>query len=71
MMEQFQLNPLYVRLSLAGQRSLSDDLIKSIKKYIKQVDFCVTDSSVNLNGDLSTLPQHYYFTLLNQHLCEL
>lgn len=71
MMEQFQLNPLHVRLSVAGQRDSSDELIKSIKKYIKQVDFCVTDSSVNLNGELSTLPQHYYFTLLNQHLCEL
>jgi len=70
-MEQFDLNPLYVRLSLAGQRNLPDDLIINIKKYIKQVEFCVTDPSVNLNGELSKLPQHYYFTLLNQHLCEL
>jgi len=70
-MEQFQLNPLHVRLSLAAQRDASDELVKSLKKYIKQVDFCVTDASINLNGELSSLPKHYYFTLLNQHLCEL
>jgi hypothetical protein len=71
MMEQFQLNPIYTRLVISGQRSLSDDLIKNIKKYIRQVSFSVTDPSVQLKGELATLPQHYYFTLLNQHLCEL
>jgi len=71
MMEQFQLNPLHVRLSIAAQRNSSDELIQTIKKYIKQVEFCVSDSSLKLNGELSSLPQHYYFTLLNQHLCEL
>jgi hypothetical protein len=71
MMEQFSLNPLHIKLSIAGQRPVSDDLFKSIKKYIKQVHFCVFDPSINLNGDMSALPGHYYFTLLNQHLCEL
>lgn len=70
-MEQFQLNPQHVRLCISGERPQSDELIKSIRKYIKQVDLCVTDASVNLNGELSSLPRHYYFTLLNQHLCEL
>jgi hypothetical protein len=71
MVEQFQLNPLYIKLSLAGERAVSDDLIKSIKLYVKHVDFCVTGSAVHRDGELTTLPQHYYFTLLNQHLCEL
>ncbi|WP_317896890.1 DUF3822 family protein [Aurantibacillus circumpalustris] len=70
-MEQLQLSPLHVKLSIASQKETSDELIKNIKKYIKQVDFCVNDTSINLNGDLSTLPKHFYFTLLNQHLCEL
>ena len=70
-MEQFNLNPLYVKLAIAGQRGSSDELIKSIKKYIKQVNYCVTDQTINLSGDLSNLPRHYYFTLLNQHACEL
>jgi hypothetical protein len=70
-MEQFSLNPLYVNLSIAAQRPINDVLIKNIKKYIKTVNAVVHDSSIKLNGDLNHLPQHYYFTLLNQHLCEL
>lgn len=70
-MEQFGLNPLQLKLSVAGQLPVSDDLIKSLKKYIKHVSFCVHDPSVKLSGELLQMPQHYYFTLLNQHICEL
>lgn len=70
-MEQFNLNPLHINLAIACQKDSSNELIKSIKKYIKHVSFCVNDSSIKLNGEFATLPQHYYFTLLNQHLCEL
>ncbi|PBQ34484.1 hypothetical protein CNR22_22780 [Sphingobacteriaceae bacterium] len=71
MMEQFNLNPLHVRLSVAAERNANDSVIQSLKKYIRQVEFCVSDASVKLNGELASMPQHYYFTLLNQHLCEL
>lgn len=70
-MEQFALNPLDVKLSVAGQRAVTDELVKSIKKYIKQVSFAVGEPSVVLKGEPAALPQHYYFTLLNQHVCEL
>ncbi|MES2678320.1 MAG: DUF3822 family protein [Bacteroidota bacterium] len=70
-MEQFGLNPLLVKLSLAGQVPVTDELVKSLKKYIKYVSFCVNDPSIVLNGELSQLPQQYYFTLFNQHLCGL
>jgi hypothetical protein len=70
-MEQFRQDPLQVKLAVAGERPPDDELLKSLKKYIRQVSFCVHDPSVQLNGDLKQLPQHYYFTLLNQHLCEL
>lgn len=70
-MEQFNLNPLQIKLAVAGERSSSDELIKSLQKYIKHVSFCVIDANINLNGDLVQLPKHYYFTLLNQHVCEL
>lgn len=71
MMEQFNLNPLHVRLSVAAERSAIDPVLQSLKKYIRQVDFCVSDASIKLNGELASLPHHYYFILLNQHLCEL
>ena len=71
MMEQFNLNPLLVRLRLAGQRAADDDLIKSIKKYVKQVDFGAHDPALNFSDEIKKLPSHYYFTLFNQQLCEL
>ncbi|MCC6370845.1 MAG: DUF3822 family protein [Bacteroidia bacterium] len=71
MMEQFALNPLTTKLSIACERPVEDDLLKNVKKYIRQVTFCVNDPGVNLQGELKTLPAHYYFSLLNQHLCEL
>lgn len=70
-MEQFNLNPLFVKLCVAAQRPLTDELFTSMKKYIKNVTFSVGDRSVLLTGDLTRIPQHYYFTLLNQHTCEL
>lgn len=71
MMEQFLLNPLQVKLVVVAQTGVSEDLIRSIRKYIKHVSFGVNDPSVKLSGELKSLPHHYYFTLLNQHLCEL
>ena len=70
-MEQFNLNPLLVKLTVACHFPVTDELINNIKKYIKNLNFCIADKEIHLNEEISKLPQHYYFTLLNQHLCEL
>lgn len=70
-MEQFNLNPLLVKLTVASQLSVTDELINNIKKYIKHLHFCIADKEIQLKEEISKLPQHYYFTVLNQHLCEL
>ena len=70
-MEQFRQDPLLIKLVVAAERPADDELFKGLKKYIRQVSFCVHDRLVQLNGELQQLPQHYYFTLLNQHACEL
>ncbi len=69
MMEQFNLNPLQIKVLISGQLATDDSLILSIKKYIKQVNFVVHNPDIKLEDELQTLPKHYYFTLLNQHLC--
>ncbi|MBA3680698.1 MAG: DUF3822 family protein [Bacteroidetes bacterium] len=69
MMEQFNLNPLQIKLVISGQVQTDDSLILSIKKYIKQVNFVVHNPDIKLDAELQTLPKHFYFTLLNQHLC--
>lgn len=70
-MEQHELNPITVKLSIASQLGIQSDFSKTISKYIKQVSYAVVGSPVKTHKDISKLPQHYYFTLLNQHLCEL
>lgn len=70
-MEQFNLNPMRVTISLAAQRTVDEALMLNIKKYVKQVDFVTGNPTVKLGLDLSKIPNHFYFTLLNQHLCEL
>lgn len=70
-MEQFNFNPLHTSLAVASQRSTENSLLKSIKKYVKQVTFTTSNPAVILSNELSKIPNHFYFTLLNQHLCEL
>lgn len=70
MMEQYELNPLTCKLVIAGQMAVDGDLLKAIKKYIKHVTLAVSDKSfVNSLGSIKQ-PNHYFFSLLNQHLCE-
>lgn len=71
MMEQFNLDPVHTKLTIAGQKDPDDEIVKSIKRYIRQVNFCVLSPEVELGASFRSLPGHYYFTLLNQQLCEL
>lgn len=69
MMEQFGFDPEKVQLSIAGQMQVGSDYHTLIKKYIRHISFAVNSSS--LKNTAEGVPDHYYFTLLNQHLCEL
>jgi hypothetical protein len=68
MMEQFGLDPEIARVSMAGQIEAGSELHRAITKYIRFTNFAVNDLAVS--AELG-FPDHYYFTLLNQHLCEL
>jgi len=70
MMEQFELAPDKAKLVIAGQLEAESELCKEIKKYVKNISFAVNDLQLNKAEDLK-IPNHFYFTLLNQHLCEL
>jgi len=71
MMEQYDLNPLTTKLAIAGELDADSDLCKSVKKYIRHVNFAVNDKSFNTSFGQLKLPDHYFFSLTNQHLCEL
>lgn len=75
-LEQLNLNPITVKVVIAGQIETEGNLISSIKKYIKFLNFfsnttpAFTSTNAHQN-ELDKLPPHYYFSVLNQHLCEL
>ncbi len=71
MMEQFNLDASKIKLIVAGQIEAESDLYKGLKKYIKNIDFAVNDITLNNSFKDVKIPNHFYFTLLNQHLCEL
>ena len=68
--EQFKLNTLTLKLSIAANRETGDELFKSIKKYIKQVNFVVSDKIIVRKETFESIPHHFYFILLNRLLCE-
>ena len=67
MAEQFDLDPEKFKLVISGNILVNSDHHTLIKKYIRNISFAV--GSVHINEHSWNLPEHFYFTLLNQHLC--
>ena len=70
-LEQLQLNPLTVKIAIAGQTDSNSELIISLKKYIKHINFTANNTATYFKNELIDTPTHFYFTVLNQILCEL
>ena len=68
--EQFELNPLTLKLFISANRKTDDGLFTALKKYIKHVDFTVSDKLIVRKEAFEQLPHHYYFSMLNRLLCE-
>ncbi len=71
MMEQFNLDPEKIKVLVAGQMEAESELYLGLKKYIRNIGFAVNDIKLTNAADDIKIPDHFYFTLLNQHLCEL
>lgn len=69
-MEQFGLNPAQTRLAFGGEFELDKEPVRTIKPYFFDFVPVLNTAPLQLNNNLNKLPGHYYFTLLNQHLCE-
>jgi hypothetical protein len=68
--EQFKFEPGSVKLCVAANRETNDELFKTLKKYIKNVNFAISDKIIERKETFESIPHHYYFTLLNRLLCE-
>ncbi len=68
--EQFDLNPLTLKLFISANRATNDSLFTAIKKYIKNVEFTVSDKMIVRKEAFEQTPHHFYFSALNRLLCE-
>lgn len=66
--EQFQLNQNTLQLSIAATLPADHALFTLIKKYVRYIQFF---SSKAIDMPIENLPNHYFFNILNGHLCEL
>jgi hypothetical protein len=67
-LEQFELNPLTVKLAIAGNTETNNTLITSVKKYIKEVRFATGNKSIHWEN-LKGIPQHFNYSLINRLYC--
>jgi hypothetical protein len=68
-LEQYQLNPLIVALTVVGNMEANSELIVSLKKYIKHIRLATGHKTLNWQY-LTGMPQHFNYTLLNRLFCE-
>lgn len=68
-LEQYQLNPLMVNITLVGNLDTTSSLIASLKKYIKNIHLGLGHKSINWS-EITGMPQHFNYTLLNRLFCE-
>jgi hypothetical protein len=68
-LEQYQLNPLSVTVTVTGNIESNSSLISSIKKYVKQVRLAKGHKTLNWEA-VAGMPQHFHYTLINRLFCE-
>ena len=68
-LEQYQLNPLFVNVCVTGNIDSNSTLITSLKKYIKNIRLAKGHKSLDWQN-VSGLPQHFNYTLINRIFCE-
>jgi hypothetical protein len=66
-MEQYALSPSSARLTIAANIPADDLLFVLLKKYVKHVQLYV---SKLMDNPVNEIPNHYYFNILNDYLCE-
>jgi len=67
--EQLQLNPNQTPLIISGEIEEDSDVYKLLFKYIRNISFTKRNPNYNYSFVLDQIKEHFYYELLNQHLC--
>lgn len=68
-MEQLQLDREKINLHLSGEIEKESSIYKLLYTYIRNIQFTKRTDHLRFSPVLKDLPDHYYFSLFNQHLC--
>ena len=68
-MEQLQLNPDQTPLMIFGEIEEDSEIYKLLYKYIRNVSFIKRNPNYNYSFVFDQIQEHYFYKLLNQHLC--
>ena len=68
-MEQLQLNPDQTPLMIFGEIEEDSEIYKLLYKYVRNVSFIKRNPNYNYSFVFDQIQEHYFYKLLNQHLC--
>ena len=68
-MEQLQLNPDHTPLIIIGEIEEDSEIYKLLYKYIRNINFTKRNPNYNYSFVFDQIQEHYFYKLLNQHLC--
>jgi hypothetical protein len=68
--EQLEVNPEMAETILCGEIEKESAVYKLLVKYIRNVSFATQTNAVEFSYGFSELPQHFYYTVFSQILCE-
>jgi len=67
--EQLNLNPDQIPLVISGEIEENSEVYKLLYRYIRNLSFIKRNPNYNYSFVLDQVPEHYYYKLLNLHLC--
>ena len=67
--EQLGLNPDQIPLVITGEIEEESEVYKLIYKYIRNISFVSRNPNYQYSFVFDSVPKHYYYKLLNLHLC--
>ena len=67
--EQLQLNPDQTPLIISGEIEEDSEVYKLLFKYIRNISFTRRNPNYNYSFVFNQTKEHFYYKLLNQHLC--
>jgi hypothetical protein len=67
--EQLSLNPDQIPLIIAGEIEEESEVYKSLYRYVRNISFIKRNPNYKYSFVFDEVKEHYYYKLLNQHLC--